>query len=137
MKFEKIKYSCVLLLLAAGMVSCRQNSFDEQCTEQAADFTEKQCPKKISEGVVLDSMTYSKALRCITYHYTMSGKLDDAKLVQGNSNMIHDGLRSTIANSVELKRAKDAGVNFRYVYVSASTRKPLASITLTKKDYSE
>lgn len=135
--FLKIITCGVLAFVLSAFVACRQNSFDDQCEQQASDFTEKQCPMKVSEGVVLDSMTYSKSLRCITYHYTMSGKMDDAKLVQDNTGMIRNGLCKAITNSVELKRAKDAGINFRYVYVSASSHKTLTSITLRKSDYAK
>ncbi len=124
-----------LPLLLLTLFSCRQSSFDDQCAEQAEEFTEKQCPKKISEGVVLDSMTYSKTLRCLSYHYTLCGKIDDAKLVQGNIGMFRNQLLSMITNSVELKRAKDEGMSFRYVYNSASSHKQLVSITLRKEDY--
>lgn len=124
-----------LPLLLLALFSCRQSSFDDQCAEQAEEFTEKQCPKKISEGVVLDSMTYSKTLRCLSYHYTLCGKIDDAKLVQGNIGMFRNQLLSMITNSVELKRAKDEGMSFRYVYNSASSHKQLVSITLCKEDY--
>lgn len=125
----------MLPLLLLAVLSCRQASFDDQCMQQAREYTEKQCPQRISEGVVLDSMTYSKALRCLSYHYTLSGEIDDAKLVQGNIDMFRRQLLSMIANSVELKRAKDEGISFRYVYVSASSRKQLVSITLRKEDY--
>ena len=80
-------------------------------------------------------MTYSKTLRCLSYHYTLSGKIDDAKLVQGNIGMFRNQLLSMITNSVELKRAKDEGMSFRYVYNSASSHKQLVSITLCKEDY--
>ena len=125
----------ILPLLLFAVSSCRQASFDDQCLQQAREYTEKQCPRKMSEGVVLDSMTYSKALRCLSYHYTLSGEIDDAKLVQGNIDMFRRQLLSMITNSVELKRAKDEGVSFRYVYISASSRKQLVSITLRKEDY--
>ena len=124
-----------LPLLLLTLFSCRQSSFDDQCAEQAEEFTEKQCPKKISEGVVLDSMTYARTLRCLSYHYTLSGKIDDAKLVLGNIGMFRNQLLSMITNSVELKRAKDEGMSFRYVYNSASSHKQLVSITLCKEDY--
>ncbi len=132
---KRLFYVTALLLFA--VLSCRQASFDDQCRQQAEEYTEKQCPMKISKGVVLDSMTYSKAMRCLTYHYTISGEIDDAKLVQGNINMFRKQLLSMITNSVKLKRAKDEGINFRYVYVSATSHKPLASITLRKEDYSK
>ena len=125
----------MLPLLLFAVSSCRQASFDDQCLQQAREYTEKQCPRKMSEGVVLDSMTYSKALRCLSYHYTLSDEIDDAKLVQGNIDMFRRQLLSMITNSVELKRAKDEGISFRYVYISSSSHKQLVSITLRKEDY--
>ena len=92
-----------LPLLLLTLFSCRQSSFDDQCAEQAEEFTEKQCPKKISEGVVLDSMTYSKTLRCLSYHYTLSGKVDDAKLVQGNIGMFS---RSIALHDYQFRRVE-------------------------------
>lgn len=130
---------CCVAVLAAGAVlgSCRQETFDDQAEAQAAEFTAKQCPMKIADGVVVDSMTYSRPLRCISYFYTMSGAMDDAKLVAGNIGMLRDGVVTSVQNSVELKRAKDEGVTFRYVYLSAKTRKQIASIVIRKADYSK
>lgn len=126
----------VLAVAALAMAACRQTTFDDQAEAQAAEFTAKQCPMKIADGVVVDSMTYSKSLRCISYFYTMSGAMDDAKLVQGNLGMLREGVLTSVQNSVELKRAKDEGVTFRYVYLSAKTHRQMASIVIRKADYS-
>ena len=126
-----------VLLTAVFPVSCKQATFDEQCAKEAEIYTEKQCPIKVSEGVVLDSMTYSKSTRSLSYHYTVSGKLDDATLIQNNINTIRNGLMKGISNSVELKQAKEEGIYFRYLYTSASTHKQFAKITISKSDYNK
>lgn len=117
--------------------SCKQSSFDEQCVKQAQDFTEKQCPQRMTEGVVLDSMTYTTSLRCLNYYYTLSGNLDDAKLIKENEKMFREQLLNSISNSVELRRAKKEGINFRYIYLSKNTRKQLLSITIRKDEYTK
>lgn len=125
------------LAITLGTTSCKQASFDEQCAQQAQEFTEKQCPQRIAEGIVLDSMTYAPSLRCLNYYYTLSGKIDDAKLIKNNESLFREQLLSSITNSVELKRPKSEGISFRYIYTSKSTRKQLLSVTIRKEEYSK
>lgn len=135
--FSRIAFAAATVALALSVQSCRQASSDDQYEEQARTYTDSKCPLKVSEEVVLDSMVYSRALRCISYYYTVSGKLDDAKLVQTNVGMLKGAFVKSIKNSVELKRPKDEGINFRHVYSSAKTKTILTSFTLRKSDYEQ
>lgn len=119
------------------LCACTQSSFDDQCKEQAADFTAKHCPQKISEGVVLDSMVYSKAVKCVSYYFTLSGKIDDAGFLQANKALLREQLIGQIRNSVELKKVKDHKVLFRYVYLSETDGRTLTTVTISPSDYME
>lgn len=125
------------LIAPALFCSCVQQSFDDQCAEQAKDFTERQCPQKVSDGVILDSMTYVRSLRCISYYFTLDGKIDDAAFLRANQKTLHDKLLLQIVNSVELRKVKEHDVMFRYVYLSKKSGKELTSITLTSKEYAK
>lgn len=134
MVFLASAFSMVCGLL---LVSCHQHSFDDQVEADAAEFTAKQCPRKMSEGVVMDSMAYSRGERCLSYYYTLSGKVDTPQLVRENIATFRTQLVKQIVNSVELKKAKDEGINFRYVYFSASSHKPIVEVKIGKADYSK
>lgn len=123
--------ACILFL----PISCRQSSFDDECEKEAREYTEKKCPQKIMDGVVMDSLSYSRTEKCMSYFYTLSGELDNPEIIRENSSAIKSQLLEAIKNSVELKRAKDAGVAFRYVYISMKTHKQIVSMKIDKSEY--
>lgn len=131
----KTQHIALAAITAFALTACHQTSFDEQCAKEAHEFTEKQCPQPMGDGVVMDSMTYTTSLRCLNYYYTLSGNLDDAKLIKENEHMLREHLLNSIINSVELRRAKNEGIDFRYTYFSKSANKQLLSITIRKDEY--
>ncbi len=120
----------ILLLFAA----C-QESVDERLKREAQEFTEKQCPRKMMEGIMLDSMSYNVEKRTMQYYYTLSGDMDSQQRVDEVSPHFKEVLLQGIRNSVEIKKAKEEGVSFNYKYLSASTGGVLLDITYKKEDY--
>ena len=113
-------------------VSC-QESLDDRCERETREFNEKKCPAKIAEGVTIDSLVFEKEKRTLHYFYTFSGKVDDQEVInKANPRKL---LVDEVRNSTSIKTYKDNGFNFRYTYWSASTKKKLADVTVTEKDY--
>ena len=127
------RYIVTLLALPLLLCAC-QESLEERCSREARDFTRKHCPMTVGNDVVMDSMTFDAATHTVSYLYTLSGPLDDAKRVS-NSNT-RELLRQDVRNSTQLKLYKEAGYNFRYVYYSKQKKgTKLFEATFRKNDY--
>ena len=113
-------------------ISC-QESLDERCERETREFNEKKCPAKIADGVTIDSLVFEKEKRTLHYFYTFSGTADDQDIInKANPRKL---LIDEVRNSTSIKTYKDNGFSFRYTYWSASTKKKLADVTVTEKDY--
>lgn len=119
-------------LAALMMVSCQQ-SLDDKCAKEAADFTQKKCPSRIDDNTQIDSMTFDKSTHTLAYWYKLTGKADNPEIFKRND--LRKGLVSQIKNSTALQAYKDAGYSFRYVYVSEKEKKVYFDTTVSKKDY--
>ncbi len=131
------KISFVFLSVMLSLVSC-QESFDERCQREARAYTEKNCPQVIDDGCVLDSATYLVPSRTYCYHYTLTGRFDQPevrqRIIEKNSALRAELLKA-LCNSIDLKAYKDEGINFSYIYRSASTRQQVLKYTFTAQDY--
>ena len=107
-----------LLLFAAAMAVCTacQESLEEKADREAREYTEKNCPLRMSESVVLDSFTFDKGTHTFGYHYRLLGELDSEKTITPSQQQktLVDGVRNTTA----LQPYREADFNFRYIYRS-------------------
>lgn len=109
---------------------------DEQFEENARQESLQMCPRKIDDCTVLDSVSYNIKTRTQNHYYTFSGELDKPELY--TDYFIEDtreNMLKALRNEIKLKKQMEAGINFAYIYNSASTKKPLFTILFTKKDY--
>ena len=122
------------LLLLGG---CRE-SFDEQLERKTAEESRRICPMEVEPNNRLDSMAYRPATRTLHYWYTLSGPLDTPEMhrtMTAGAGSLRAQLRQNIANSVELKEAKEHGVSFCYSYRSDSTGKTILQLSFQPRDY--
>lgn len=128
---------CILLAFSLLLFSCQEN-FDERCKREAEEYTRKFCPRKVEAFNTLDSTTYDIKNRTYYYWYTLSGEFDTPQaliaLRQARESLKASMLKSLI-NSVELKKCKEEGINFAYVYRSASFGKTVLVLRFTQEDY--
>ena len=123
-----------LLLLAAVLLTACQESLEDCCAREAKEFTKKQCPLKVAESVVMDSMTFDKATHTISYIYSLDGVLDNADMLSKNNP--RQLLLGDLKNSTNLKLYKEAGYSFRYVYYSVKQKgTKLYEATFHESDY--
>ena len=130
MTLKNILTAMVLLTIT---VAC-QESLEERCQRECADFTRKKCPMRIDENTILDSMTFRATTHTVGYAYTLSGMLDDSAYLQrANPRQL---LLGELRNSAHLKLYKEAGYRFRYAYYSASRKgAELFETTFSPEDY--
>lgn len=125
-----------LLAIAAVLASCAE-SFEERCRREAADFSAKQCPRRLDACTTLDSMVFVDNPVGFNYCYSVSGQLDadsiyeDAERIQD----YHDGLVQNVRADIGLRQCKEHGFTFSYTYVSATTGRMLMQHVITPEDY--
>lgn len=123
------------LLLFTGCQ--KQLSFDQKCLLDAQEQTRKLCPRSIATGITLDSIGYSIHSHTLYYYYTMSQDFDNQKAINAGKGKFREALKNQIINSIDLKKFKDRGITFRYIYFSKTSKKKLLEEVYTKKDYAK
>lgn len=111
-----------LLALALTLAGCHE-SLEQRAEREASDFTEKYCPTPAQNYVRTDSLTFDAAT--LTFHYfcTVTGPLDDSRVMQQNQKLIHDRLQQGLRDNTNIKVYKDAGYVFTYTMRSESDPK--------------
>ena len=117
------KINTTLLLGALlGFCACHFESFDERCAREAREYTEKQCPRRMDQYTLMDSLTYDDHSRTLNYYYTLEGVLDNDTVMNAQScESLKDLLRKNVVNSVDLKSYKEKGISFSYYYYSKAS----------------
>ncbi len=94
----------------------------------------RRMPRNITMGVVLDSLHYEERSNTLVYYHTMDDTLYTEEMIRLGKHQLHEQLLLEISNSVALKRLKDEGVSFRYVYMASSTGKECLSLDFNNED---
>ena len=125
---------CGAIMTTLTLLSACQKSIEEQAAREAKLYTEKNCPAKLEEGLVIDSMTFDMSTHTFAYYYTLSGMLDNDTIV--DSDVVSDALLESLRNTTSMRAYKERGYRFRYVYRSASNPdKVLHDMLFTQEDY--
>jgi len=132
-----MKICFVFLLMSIFVLSgCnRQANFSERCKKDAELQTKRLCPRKVDEGVILDSIKFKEDSLVFEYYYTMEDSLYPQDGLQKYKHDIRESLRKNIVNSIELKRYKENGVAFSYIYLYRKAKDKALEYTFTKADY--
>lgn len=121
-----------IIPVALILMSCHE-SLEDRAAREAREYTQKNCPVKIAENIVNDSMTYDKATRTVHYYYSLTGAIDTTIT---EKEKIRKAMLQGVVNATNLKAYKDAGFKFRYTYFSTKHKgKILFDTTVTEKDY--
>lgn len=114
-------------------ISC-QETMEERCAREAKEYTKKNCPAKIYDNLVHDSIVFEKDTRSMCYYYTFTENVNiNTKEKRDETGRI---FLDNLKNSTSLKTYKDAGLNFKYTYYSSNGKKDIVfQKTFTKQDY--
>ena len=66
-----------LTLLAA----C-QESLEDKCEREAKDYTRRNCPMKMDNNSILDSLVFERSTHTIHYYYTLTGFADQDSILE-------------------------------------------------------
>ena len=121
--------SAFMLLLTA----C-QESLEDRCARETKEYTRKNCPAKIDNNIILDSLTFERETHTLHYYYKLTGFADQDSIVK-NLDAVNV-LKNELRNSTSLKLYKDNHFRFAYTYRSEKNpEKVLLDVLLTDKDY--
>ena len=121
--------SVIMLLLTA----C-QESLEDRCARETKEYTRKNCPAKMDNNIILDSLTFERETHTLHYYYKLTGFADQDTIVKKLDavNILKEELR----NTTTLKLYKDNHYRFAYTYRSEKNpEKVLLDVLLTDKDY--
>ncbi len=122
----------IIVLSLFALCSCHE-SIEERAARETSEFTRKNCPAPVSEGVINDSVVFEKSTQTVSYFYSLTGRLDTTLI---NADKMHAELKKVVQDSPSLRAYKDAGFNFSYIYHSTKNKgKVLAEITIRPEDY--
>ena len=123
----------VLAITTLTLAAC-QESLEEKAAREAQMYTKKNCPARISETVIMDSMTFEKESHTIHYYYTLTGAADSLGIT--NKEEARGSLLAALKNTPSLAIYKDDGYRFAYTYHSQSVPDTiLFEAAFTSDDY--
>lgn len=125
-----------ILVIAVAVLllpSCHRATLEEQCAEMVKK-EQRRMPRNITRGVVLDSLKYNSHDHTLIYYHTMDDSLYTDEAIRLGKSQLREQMLVEISNSVALKRLKDDGLSFRYVYIGSHSGKECLSLHFDNED---
>ncbi len=128
-----MKKIILLAAVAIAATSC-QESLEDRAAREAQDFTRKNCPMKLGNGITTDSLVFDKTTLTLHYCMTVSGPADTTAI---QNTTIRKDMIDGLKGNTSVRGYKDAGYNFMYTFYSEKHKgQKLYEINITQKDYS-
>ena len=127
----------ILLFVAATIVllSC-QETLEEKASREARLYTEKNCPARIDEFLLIDSLTFEAGTHTLHYYYTLTGVADTMGVLC--DSIAREPLLKQLKNTTAMGAYKEKGYNFTYTYYSQKHPEKLVyETTFTEADYNQ
>ena len=128
-----MKKILVFATLVLFTTSC-QESLEDRCAREAKEYTAKNCPAKMDQNIIMDSLTFEKQTHTLHYYYRLTGVADrEGSLDSIDAKKL---LKDMLKNTTSMKTYKDNGYSFAYTYHSEKDpKKVLFETTFTEEDY--
>lgn len=118
--------------LSLTFAACHE-SLEDKAGREAKDFTAKECPRVLADGISMDSMTFEKSTRTFHYFFTISGVADTTAIDKVKTK---EALLAAVKGETSTRRYKEEDFNFAYTYFSSKHKGlKLLDFTFTPKDY--
>ena len=124
----------ILILMSATILIGCQESLEKRAAREAIEFTQKSCPTPERDNTITDSMSFDIATHTFSHYYTLTGLVDDSTRLNGREEEMHQILVNAVRNNMSIKRYKDAGYTFRYVYHSQRDKDLVLFETIVKPE---
>lgn len=123
----------LFLFFPLAFLTACQETLEERAAREAVKYTQKNCPARIDEYTMMDSMTFDKPTHTLSYYYRLQGAADRDGIETGE---IRAALLQQVKNATHLRAYQEAGYRFRYVYRSAQSPDVTRfDITFSAADY--
>lgn len=127
-----MKHFYITLISLFFLISCAE-TLEERAKREADEFTKKNCPAPLSRDLTVDSMTFDPSDHLFTYYYSLSPKVDCTNINKGDTEQ---QLLRQLKNQVTLRKYKEVGYSFRYVYYPlVNPKEHVIDVTFHEKDY--
>lgn len=123
----------LLVFIAILLPACHRATISEQCAEMVK-HEKRRLPRNVAQGLVLDSMTYDAPSNTFIYFHTIDDSLYSISALDANRSTMQQQLQTDISNSVGLKRLKDEGVSFCYIYKSKWGGRQVMKLSFRNED---
>ncbi len=116
------------------LLTACQESLEDRCARETKEYTRKNCPAKMDNNIILDSLTFERETHTLHYYYKLTGFADQDSVAK-NIDAVNI-LKEELRNTTTLKLYKDNHYRFAYTYRSEKNpEKVLLDVLLTDKDY--
>ena len=116
------------------LLTACQESLEDRCAREAKEYTRKNCPAKMDNNSILDSLTFERETHTLHYYYRLTGFADNDSIVErlGAANILKNELR----NTTTLQLYKDNHYRIAYTYRSEKDKKKvLLDLVITEKEH--
>ena len=123
----------IIAALTLLFTAC-QESLEDRCAREAQEYTRKNCPAKMDNNTILDSMTFERSSHTLHYYYKLTGFADQDSIAKKIDAV--NVLKKELKNTTGLKLYKDN--HYRFAYTFRSEKDPdkiLIDVVFTDKDY--
>ena len=93
-----IAWSAFALVGGLMMQSCHE-SLEERAARECKEYTERNCPQQLGNGVVYDSLTFEIPTQTVHHHYSVTGEADNAQAFAEHTNCARRNSRDYVATS--------------------------------------
>ena len=123
----------IIAALTLLFTAC-QESLEDRCAREAQEYTRKNCPAKMDNNTILDSMTFERSSHTLHYYYKLTGFADQDSIAKKIDAV--NVLKKELKNTTGLKLYKDNHYRFAYTFRSEKDpNKILIDVVFTDKDY--
>ena len=131
------KYNILSLLTVCLVLSaCSQESQMQRFERETRDYTRKNCPQRINDYEVLDSMVFhDDGTLDLTYYYSVVTQEGVIQKIQENKNTLREHLLESIRNSADMRHIRDTHLNVNYRYNDSETHEEILHLRFTPQDY--
>ena len=128
-----MKKILTFVVFLSVLTAC-QESLEDKCEREAKDYTRRNCPQKMDENSILDSLVFERPTRTIHYYYTLTGFADQDSILEKVDAV--NVLRNEVKNSTALRVYKENKFRVAYTYRSQKEPKKVRmEVVFTDKDY--
>lgn len=121
---KRILSGSIIALTIIAMSGCHE-SFEQRAAREAREYTEKYCPTPVQNNARTDSVTFDIDTKTFNYYCSLSGMLDDNKVIEKKKDELAESLLKNIKENTGLRAYKKEGFCFAYILRSTKDNKAI------------